>query len=133
MRIYNLIYLIPVDLEEKDVLEKLEELTSFIQENGGVLIERKELRRKKLGYVIKKKKEAYLGILEFQSPPEKLFELEKKLKDSPWLLRYMIAGKTPASVKRVPDKIAVTRRAEKTPKVELEQIEEKLEEMLKDS
>jgi ribosomal protein S6 len=133
MKHYELTYLISPDLSEKDVFDFQEKIISLIQETGGALGEVKELMRKKM---------AYLATLNFHLDPEKLGSLEKRMKSESQVLRYMIL------TKKVPKKRApVTTGGKRTgwspeiatkpkkivkpeAKVELKEIEKKLEEIL---
>lgn len=133
MKHYELTYLISPNLSEKEVLSFQEKIISLIQEVGGTLDEARELMRKKM---------AYLATLNFHLDPEKLGSLEKRMKSESQVLRYMIL------TKKVPKKrMSMTtggRRAGWSPeiaikpkktvkpeaKVELKEIEKKLEEIL---
>jgi len=89
--------------------------------------------------VQEKKNPAFLS-LEFYSEPEKISELEKKLKQD--ALRYLILARrtlrpSGPEVKKLPKKITEIKKKprviiEPKPKVELKDIEKKLEEILKE-
>jgi len=121
MRYYELTYLISPDLPEKEVLSCQEKIISLIKELGGEpLGEVKTPVRKKM---------AYLATLNFHLDSEKLGSLEKKLKSEGQVLRYIIL------TKKVPKKeleIAIKPKKIVKPevKVELKEIEKKLEEIL---
>jgi len=67
----------------------------------------------------------------FYSEPEKIQELEKKLKGDS--LRYLILAKRPAtSLEKKEERPAVRRQKMAKKKVKLEEIEKKLEEILKE-
>lgn len=148
MKLYEITYLISPDLSEEELKGCQEKITSLIQEEGGVLVDEASLHlplhpvsqgsaievkppvRKTLAYPIKKKREAFLSTLSFQILPERLRSLEKKLKGESNLLRYQIlTKKLPKKVKVIsakkPKKIVKPK-----PKVELKEIEKKLEEIL---
>jgi small subunit ribosomal protein S6 len=136
MKTYELTYLISSELSEEEAKEFQGKVTSLIQAEGGVLVEQSSLLRKKLAYPIKKQTQAYLAILVFQSEPEKIANLEKKLKSENQILRYLILTKKELKVvskaPRIPPlpkkpKVVVP---EKEKKVELKEIEKKLEEIL---
>ena len=82
------------------------------------------------GPAVRQQKNSSFLSLEFYSEPEKIQELEKKLKENS--LKYMILAK------ESPEKTALTqKRLKRTvtkpkPKVELKEIDEKLEEILKE-
>lgn len=82
------------------------------------------------GRLVRQEKTPSFFSLEFYSPPEKISELEKKLKSDS--LKYLILAKN------LPKKVLVSparkpRRTVVAPKVELKEIEKKLEEILKET
>jgi small subunit ribosomal protein S6 len=138
MKNYELTYLIKSDLTEEEVKEFQEKIISLIQEKGGVLGKINSPLKKKLAYPIKKEGQAYLATLNFQLNPEELAGLEKKIKLKNQILRYLILTKKEAKI--IPEAIKIPPIAkkrkevipEKEKKVELEEIEKKLEEILKE-
>jgi len=120
MRNYELTYLISSGLSEEELKRFQEKIISLIQEIGGTLGETKEPIRKKV---------AYLATLNFHLSPEKLDSLEKRLKSENQIIRYMIlVRKAPKKVLEVAIKSKKIIKPE--PKVELKEIEKKLEEIL---
>jgi ribosomal protein S6 len=120
MRNYELTYLISSGLSEEELKRFQEKIISLIQEVGGTLGETKEPIRKKV---------AYLATLNFHLSPEKLDSLEKRLKSENQIIRYMIlVRKAPKKVLEVAIKSKKIIKPE--PKVELKEIEKKLEEIL---
>ena len=93
MKHYELTCLISPDLsdEEQKVLSK--KITGFISEEEGSLEKITEPYKKKLGYFIKKRKEAFLVSLNFHLDPGKLKNLEKKIKVEKQIIRYFILFK----------------------------------------
>lgn len=132
MKLYELNYLILTDLSEKELKGCQEKISSLIQEEGGILIDKeKRLVRKTLAYPIKKRGTAFLATLSFQILPERLESLEKKLKSESNILRYQIfTKKLPKKIRVVP--IGKPKNIIK-PKVELKEIEKKLEEILNET
>lgn len=136
MKNYELTYLISADLSEEEVKVFSQKITSLIQEEEGILSRINPPIRKKLAYPIKKQIQAYLASLIFQLNPEKLAILEKKLKSENQILRYLILTKK--EFKIVPKAAEIfpiskkPRKAvlKKEKKVELKEIEKKLEEIL---
>jgi len=130
MKFYELTYLISPELSEEEIRTLQEKINSLIQEEGGVLSEVNSVVRKTLAYPIEKKRVAYLAILSFQLDPERLGSLEKKIKAESGILRYLIlTKKLPKRVAAMP--VKKPRKITKPkPKVELKEIEKKLEEIL---
>jgi len=144
MKFYELTYLISPQLSEEELKILGEKISSLIQKEGGVLNVISFPNKKNLFFPIKKQKEAFLSDLNFYLEAEKLGNLEKELKSEKKILRYLIltkkipsaaqsrhflrrggilAGKKVSEVKIKPKKLA-------EPKVELKDIEKKLEEIL---
>jgi len=133
MRNYELTCLISPDLSEEELNTIKEKIASFIQQEGGILGETTSPQKRVLAYPIKKKSLTYLVIINFQLSPEKIENLENQLKNEKGLLRYLLAIK-PLIKEMAPTfrKPIKARLVKKKPveKVELKEIEKKLEEIL---
>jgi len=132
MKLYELTYLISPDLSEEEIRVLQEKINSLIQEEGRVLPDSTSnggLVRKTLAHPIKKNRSAFLSTLSFQLNPEELESLEKKLKAESKILRYLILTKKLPKMAVVPVK-KPKRIIKPKPKVELKEIEKKLEEIL---
>ncbi len=136
MKNYELTYLIPSELSEEEAKEFQGRIASSIKEEGGILNGENSLLRKKLAYPIKKQFEAFLAVLDFQLEPERMTNLEKKLKSENQILRYLIVTKAKPKEallrKRRERKVTFEKPAvsKEEKKVELKEIEKKLEEIL---
>ena len=129
MKNYELTYLITPELSEEEIKKQGEKMVSQIQEVGGILKEISKPIKKTLAYPIKKKTSAYLVFLSSQLAPEKLEEIEKKLKSDSHILRYLISTKgLPKEI--IPSAQPPHALKPKPKKVELKEIEKKLEEIL---
>lgn len=147
MKLYELTYLISPDLSEEELKNFSGKISNFIQEETGTLEKTTGPSKKKLGYPIKKKEEAFLVALNFSLNPEKLGNLEKKLKAENQILRYIILTKkapektlrpkltslelaskeASPKIKKLPE---VPPKITKPKKVELKEIDKKIEEIL---
>lgn len=137
MKHYELTYLISSELSEEEAKTFQDKVASLIQEEGGLLDEKNVILRKKLAYLIKKQTQAFLSTLTFQIEPKKLPPLEKKLKLENQILRYLILIKPPVKEmpvrrKKVPEIVPKKPTPPLKKKVELREIEKKLEEILKE-
>ena len=134
MKHYELTYLISSDLLEEETKSFSEKVVLLIQEAEGIIKNKSIPLRGKLAYPIKKQEEAYLAVLNFQLNPEKLTDLEKKLKSEEQILRYLLLVKKPArEMKRFARKTTIEKPVSaqsQEKKVELKEIEKKLEEIL---
>jgi small subunit ribosomal protein S6 len=136
MRYYELGYLIAPNLSEEELKSFSEKINSLIQEQGGVLGKISKEKKTRLGYSIKDKSSAFLTTLTFHLKPERLNALEKQLEENKQILRYFILKKKEPKklevIKKPLPKVKVSEDKPKKAKVELKDIEKKLEEILEE-
>ena len=131
MRSYDLTCLISPELKKEELRKLISKIETLLQKRGGILFEQKEEKKVKLGYEIKKQKEAFLSVFKFQMAPENVASFKKALQEIPEILRFMIlALKKPVQIKM--EKPKEIKKISKEKKVELKEIEKKLEEILKE-
>jgi small subunit ribosomal protein S6 len=137
LKYYELSYLINPELSEEEVKTLSEKVSTYIQEAKGILDMAEIPVKKRLGYPIKEKRTAYFIATKFHLEDGNLETLEKNLKAESQILRFIIVGLKPM---KITGKIEKTTRAEEIKnnlksdtvpkKVELKEIEKKLEEIL---
>ena len=148
MKLYELTYLLPPNLAEEEQTKQLEKIRSLIEKRGGVLDTISPATKKNIAYPIKKRAEAVMGFMNFYLPPQKTPELSAELKDEEGILRHLLyvkEGKEPRKKLRVRrPKISAEgthatklgrpqldeHRPAKKPKIEMEKLDEKIEELL---
>lgn len=133
MKLYELTYLISSDLSAEEIKSFPEKINSLIREEGGILSTTLSLVKIPLAYPMEKKTSAFLSTLSFQLSQEKLAGLEKRLKSEGQILRYFILAKPVPKIitGSPPSRVRVRKIVRKPkPKVELKEIEKKLEEIL---
>jgi len=120
MKLYELTYIPSSDLSDEEQKKLLERVVSFLQTSP-----------------IEQRLFTSLVSLDFYTEPEKIEALEKNLKAEPQIKKYML-------VKRIIHKVRVknsrkaadsvkTEKKTKKPRVELKEIEKKLDEILKET
>lgn len=133
--------------------EDKEELVRILKDRGFLIIDDGEVSRIKLAYQIKKENFAFFSYVYFSGGPESVKELDKELKTSPKILRHLIISQ-PVIMRKIENKTdfekvyvrdlptgrqevsatpAISAR-KITPKTEVlsnEELEKKLEEILK--
>ncbi len=138
MKHYELACLISPNLSEQELNSFSEKINSLVQEQGAILDKILPGKKIVLGSPIKKNASAFFKIITFNINPEKLIDLEKKLKDNKEILRYSILNiKEPSKISRQPlkpEKIISepTKIKDSKQKVELKDIDKKLEEILEE-
>jgi ribosomal protein S6 len=141
MKIYELNYLIPSNLTEEEVKSIQERVCSFISEKEGVLERVEDGTKVKTGNPIKGQEIVLMVSASFHFEPANLDELIKKLKSEKQILRHLINVRkthkieTPRKIPRIAAGIQetdenTTKTIEKPKKVEIKEIEKKLEEIL---
>ncbi len=132
MNYYELTYLIPISLNEQEIEELSKKIEEFLQTEK---IDKKEgILRKKLAYPISGESQAFLISIFFQSEPADILKLKKYLKEEGKILRHLIIKTKPQEEEREeedPKKTPLFRPSQK-PKVELSEIDKKIEEILED-
>jgi len=136
MQLYQLDYLVSPKASEQDAQGIGEKIKSLIEKEDGFIIKTESLSKQMLAYEIKKFNQAFLAGLIFNLEPEKLEKLEKELRSEKNILRHLMFKKRLVKVKAKRRKAAKSSKEVKTlkdklkQKVELKEIEKKLEEIL---
>lgn len=137
---YELTYILNPNLSEKEVTSQADKVRSFINGLGGEIKTEKLNEKRRLAYEIKKQGYGFYVTTEFNLEPEKVAELEKKIKLEPAVLRYLLISKK--LMKETPRRIRLPRPKEKftlpgkplgqaaPEKAKIEEIDKKLEEIL---
>lgn len=133
MREYDLTYLLDSSFEGNQLKQKKEEILSLIKELNGEIVEEKELEKRKLGYEIQQRKEALMGIVIFNMEQKKIKEFEQRMKKIEGVLRFLLMKKKRRKEKTQKPKTKIVPaegKPAKEKKVDLSQIDQKLEEIL---
>ena len=139
---YELTCIINPMLEKSDAEATVAKIRDFIAGLGGML-KKEELREKRrLAYPIKKQLAGYYAVAQFELEKEKAEELQKELRMNNNILRYLMlelreselapAKPRKARLKAVTPKIAIEGEPVKKEKVKIEDLDKKLEEILKE-
>jgi small subunit ribosomal protein S6 len=151
MKKYELTYIVSPEITNEESTALAKEIESFVQSKEGVILNQINPVAKTLAYPIKKHASGFMCVLEFQSEPELLTELEDKINKNTKIVRHIIAVKRPLKIRkerRAKQPVAPSLiKEEKTEnielqntdshkasiekeKIELKDIEQKLEELL---
>ncbi|MFA5877801.1 MAG: 30S ribosomal protein S6 [Candidatus Staskawiczbacteria bacterium] len=141
MKLYELTYLVSTELKNEEVEKTASEIDTFLQQEGAIIMKSGVAMPKTLGYQIKRQGSAFILSLDFNSEPETAKKLEETMRKNPRVIRFLVIAKRPARVKKIREReekkvmkeveIPVGEKFKKSEKkVELKDIEEKLEEIL---
>ncbi|TSC53899.1 MAG: 30S ribosomal protein S6 [Parcubacteria group bacterium LiPW_39] len=140
---YELTYILTPLLEKVDLGAAVEKVRGFINGLGGEAKKEEISEKKKLAYPIKKQLYGFYVVSKFQLEPEKIEELEKRLRLENDILRFLILIQKEISLRQLKTKIIKPKRPALTPgetikaepkaaRVKIEELDKKLEELLKE-
>jgi len=149
MRTYELTYILPDKISEKEIPQVCQKIKKLIP--LGKILKENFLGRRKLAYPIKKNDFGYYATLVFETEPEILSKMAVKLRLEEDVIRYLLVGiekakevkkvkerkeikkveKPKIKVKAKPKKAKITVAIEKEEE-KMKALEEKLEEILKE-
>ncbi len=93
MRSYELVMVIRPNLEEEAYEAITAKFTDLIQNNGGELVKVDKWGKRRLAYDIKKFKEGYYVVVEFNAQSEVARELDRVLKITDDIIRHIVVRK----------------------------------------
>jgi len=135
MRNYDLTLIFSPQLSDQETNDLFQQFVSFVQEQGGILENQRLLGKRPLLAPIQDNKEGYLSTVTFSLNEENLPALEKKCKETSQILRFFLARKEKktkkARIASTPEIIPAPTQ-KKEDKIDLKDIDEKLEEIFKE-
>jgi len=87
---YDLFLLFNVEQDDDQRQHVLDELTNMVETSDGTLVGLHDWGKRQLAYPIEKEEEAHYTLLQLQSKPDFVSELQAKLKITDGLLRYRV-------------------------------------------
>ncbi len=133
MQNYDCLFLLPGTFSESEVPGLSENLKNLATEAGAENFQSKNLGRQKLSYPVKTSHFGYLLSSTFALSPEKVALLKSKLSLEPTLLRFMLTiHQTPETARPAyfPSAVHPVSTVKTTEKVDLQEIDKKIEEIL---
>jgi len=133
MKKYELTLLINPHIEKEEAKELLEKIADFIREKNGIA-NCSEITKIKLAYPINEKKESFLSTISLSLGAEKIKEIKEKIKSEKDILRDIITIKKEEIKKSInlnSSKILKKEKEGENKKVDIEELDEKINEILK--
>ena len=90
MRNYELMILLDPNLQEEEISALLKEAQQTIANNQGKIIKVNQWGKRTLAYDIKKFREAFYVIIDFELEPENIANIEKSIKFEEKIIRYLL-------------------------------------------
>lgn len=89
MRKYEIMYIVRTDLEEEAVQAVVEKIQGIIN-NGGEVTKHNVMGKRRLAYEINKHRDGVYVLVNFTATPEVVKELDRVIRISDEIIRYMI-------------------------------------------
>lgn len=90
VKTYEIAYLINPDIPEDEVFGEAGKITAAVQDAHGLVGRIQEPKQRRLAYTIADHSGAYFGWTTFAAAPEKLADIEKRIKQEKSVIRYLI-------------------------------------------
>lgn len=130
---YELLYLIPAPLTEKDLPNVSKKVKELIKQLGGKISKEENLGNKKLAYPIKQIYRGFYLLLNFEINPKELKELDQKLKLIPEILRHLVTkaikGKKIVRLSQKKQKEKTLKGEKSTKKIDIKKLGEKIDDL----
>jgi small subunit ribosomal protein S6 len=89
LRHYEQVFILKPTLTPEELSAKVENIKENISKNGGEILAYQEMGMKELAYEIDKNKRGFYGVLYFKIKPEVIKELERVLRISEDVLKFL--------------------------------------------
>jgi small subunit ribosomal protein S6 len=89
MRIYEELFIVKPDATEEEIEQVVEQVRGLIESGGGVVDKVDKWGLRKLAYRVRKQHEGYYVLFQFSSSPEAVKEIERRLRVSDLVLKFI--------------------------------------------
>ncbi len=96
--IYETMYILRPDLTDEQVQLEITKYQDLLKEQGGENIEVQNLGKRRLAYEINKHREGYYVQMNYEGPGEQIVVMEKAMRYSDEVVRYLTIKQKPAVV-----------------------------------
>ena len=93
MNTYEVMYILSPELDEEGIEAAVSRFTDLITADGGEVTQFERMGRRRLAYEIKKFTEGFYVLIEFKGGSEVAQELDRVMKITDSVIRYMILRK----------------------------------------
>ena len=90
MRRYECMYILHPELQEEEINQVVEKFQNLVTEQGGIVDKVELMGKRRLAYEVKKLREGFYVLLQFQGEPKIAAELERNLKIAEQVIRYLV-------------------------------------------
>jgi small subunit ribosomal protein S6 len=114
-RSYEIIFIIDPDADDAEVMRLTESAQKIITDQGGSIIKTEMMGKRQLAYEINHKRDGIYVLLEVEGSGREIAELERRMRVSDRILRYMTVRVDEARQRAEKLKARRARKAERKP------------------
>jgi small subunit ribosomal protein S6 len=92
MRDYELVFIVHPDLDETAVNDLINRVKTWISDSGGEIVKEDFWGKRKLAYPLRKQQEGQYVFLKTQMSPDFVSELDRSMRLSEPIIRYLITN-----------------------------------------
>jgi len=89
MRVYEELFIVRPDAPEEEIDQLIEQLTTLIASQGGNVDKSDKWGVRKLAYRVHKRTEGFYVLLQFVAKPETVMEIERRLRVTDQVLKFL--------------------------------------------
>ena len=137
---YEIGYLLTPLLPEDKVTEEVSVLRKLVEDSSGLIMSEDQAKMQKLAYPIKQNNSAYFGRIKFYAKPGTVGKIKESFEKNDKTIRFIVteSGKersqqSPRKIRKITKPTLPAPTIEERKPIKLEEIDKKLEEMLKKS
>ncbi|MEA4891436.1 MAG: 30S ribosomal protein S6 [Peptococcaceae bacterium] len=93
MRNYELMFILKPDMEEEAIQQAIDKYAAIVTDGQGEVVSIDKWGKRRLAYEIKDLHDGYYVLVNFKSEPAVVVELDRVMKISDDMLRFMIINK----------------------------------------
>ena len=111
-RHYECTFIVNPGLDDPQIEGVVKSVEDAVTKNGGEIVERENIGRRRLAYPITKKHNGYYASLEFEAEPHVIDKVERFLKLDENVMRYLTLSLDPKELEAKRTRIALAKQAE---------------------
>ena len=93
MRKYEIMFIVRPDMEEAEITKTAENLKKVLTDQNSKMLEEKAMGPRELAYEIKKNKEGYYVVYDFEANPSLIAELERNYRITDEIIKFIVVKK----------------------------------------
>ena len=103
---YEMMYIVASRVSDDEIPTVTAGVLKFVEDLGGKIINEEHLGKKKLAYPVKKTRNGFYALVNFEMEPTKVNELDTRVRNAEGIIRHIIVNMEEAKRRMAKDVIA---------------------------